>query len=65
PDNGTQYTMIIAIVCVVVIIAVILGVGIFCYKKRGKGYQTTSSKYSIMSCSLYYYSVRCVEYVRR
>ncbi|XP_073454416.1 class I histocompatibility antigen, F10 alpha chain-like [Aquarana catesbeiana] len=43
PDNGTQYTMIIAIVCVVVIIAVILGVGIFCYKKRGKGYQTTST----------------------
>ncbi|XP_073454414.1 class I histocompatibility antigen, F10 alpha chain-like isoform X2 [Aquarana catesbeiana] len=42
PDNGTQYTMIIAIVCAVAIIAVILGVGIFCYKKRGKGYKTTS-----------------------
>ncbi|XP_073454410.1 class I histocompatibility antigen, F10 alpha chain-like isoform X3 [Aquarana catesbeiana] len=43
PDNGTQYTMIIAIACAVVIIAVILGVGIFCYKKKGKGYKTTST----------------------
>ncbi|XP_018428013.1 PREDICTED: class I histocompatibility antigen, F10 alpha chain-like [Nanorana parkeri] len=43
PENGSSMTLIIAIVCAVIAVAVGAGVGFFFYKKRGGGYKTTST----------------------